>query len=55
MAISMKDLDPAFQGAGQKEYPFPWFQSIITSLVINFKKSTVIGIITQEETLYMLS
>jgi len=22
MSVSMKDLDPAFRGAGQKEYPF---------------------------------
>lgn len=25
----MKDLDPAFQGAGQKAYPFPFKVSII--------------------------
>lgn len=37
MSISMKDLDPAFQGAGQKEYPSPSLQKLITSLVIGFK------------------
>lgn len=23
MSVSMRDLDPAFQGAGQKAYPLP--------------------------------
>lgn len=33
MAISMKDLDPAFHGAGQKEYPFSLLQMLLFHLL----------------------
>lgn len=49
MSISIKDLDPAFQGAGQNEYPFPLLQNISTSLVIKFNICTLDDIIRQEE------
>lgn len=29
MSISAKDLDPAFQGAGQKEYPFLCYKVVL--------------------------
>ena len=35
MAVSMRDLDPAFQGAGQKAYPLSYEFFIMMSTEVN--------------------
>ncbi|RVW80646.1 Villin-5 [Vitis vinifera] len=46
MAVSMRDLDPAFQGAGQKAYPLSYEFFIMMSTEVNGRTEIIIiGII----------